>query len=170
MFYSFKCNDISAEFREKLQVLSNRVLRVQPRLFLQKVILWSLITKLVFEKKRRRGRKCDCMDKISIPVRWSRGLLVLMISWIRDLQYHSFVCMSAPNSLFFILSNRECVHLCFDVVIVIIMVIVVVVILTLKSVDEIIRCYYSNETCLSELLHRTIPDTIFRIYKRRFRC
>lgn len=85
MLYSFECNDISAEFREKLQVLSNCVLRVQPRLFLQKVILWSLITKLVFEKKRRRGRKCDCMDKISIPARWSRGLLVLMISWIRDL-------------------------------------------------------------------------------------
>lgn len=108
MFYSFECNDISAEFREKLQVLSNCVLRVQPRLFLQKVILWSLITKLVFEKKRRRGRKCGCMDKISIPARWSRGLLVLMISWIRDLQYHSFVCMSAPNSLSFLFRCRYC--------------------------------------------------------------
>lgn len=55
----------------------------------------------------------------------------------------------------------------FDVVIVIIMVIIVVVILTLKSVDEIIRCYYSNETCLSELLRRTIPDTsIFRILQK----
>lgn len=56
---------------------------------------------------------------------------------------------------------------CFDVVIVIIMVIIVVVILTLKSVDEIIRTYYSNETCLAELLHRAIPDTsIFRILQK----
>lgn len=49
----------------------------------------------------------------------------------------------------------------------IIMVIIVVVILTLKSVDEIIRSYYSNETCLAELLHRTISDTsIFRILQK----
>ena len=49
----------------------------------------------------------------------------------------------------------------------IIMVIIVVVILTLKSVDEIIRSYYSNETCLAELLRRTISDTsIFRILQK----
>lgn len=65
--------------------------------------------------------------------------------------------MSAPNSLSFLFRCRF----------VIIMVIIVVVILTLKSVDEIIRSYYSIETCLAELLHRTIPDTsIFRILQK----
>ena len=42
------------------------------------------------------------------------------------------------------------------------------VVLTFKSVDEITRCYHSNETSLAELLHGTVYLIRFRIKTKRF--
>ena len=40
------------------------------------------------------------------------------------------------------------------------------VVLTFKSVDEILRCYHSNETSLTDLLHTTFH--CFKFYKKKF--